>query len=617
MNHRQIAMLFALAVLCCARPASADDLPSVEAILKIHQLNREKLANLHLQLVHEEETTEAYCRWSQQQAALREKQLEALAHAKPEELKVEIAGQTVSADEARRILATWKQEIEVLKSQRQPFRLIAPMEFFFRGKDYQFRRPADVRVDDEKLLHYEFPRDPITVKTLLTTYRDVSILSRCDAYSPPTRWWHFSIDGPAYITHKHLTELMFTNLPPYTDVTQPRWDNRHPCDAFFSAPAARYRVVRAEEIDGRRLIVVDVAADMVDESPSRLIYRAWIDLDRGAVPIKAYSLQGSDQTPAGVFDHQAPWEVTKTHEIRALPNGGFYPTKVVLERMGGDPDAPPPDQHTGSAPRDDQATAGVPHRRHTWTCTLVEAAPQLDDNFFFLPFPEGQKLFDHDAGKMIGALDRKPLVKVGQPAPPLTIAQWVDGKSRNLEDLKGQVVVLDFWGLWCGPCRSSVPRLKEIQQSFQNQPVTFICVHTAERDSAELAPRIAEFQKSNDWQYVAAIDAGRMIEDSVTTHDYGIRGFPTTVIIDRTGRIAYVDNDLEDLDYDEEHPASVAEMEKKVSEILQHRFKSVGETWPLAEGLSEDEQLAIFTRVEKLFVCQQIKAALKAKPSAD
>src|SRR4029079_6698848 len=128
------------------------------------------------------------------------------------------------------------------------------------------------------------------------------------------------------------------------------------------------------------------------------------------------------------------------------------------------------------------------------------------------------KLFDHDAGKMIGALDPKPLVKAGQQAPPLSIARWLDGKPRALADLKRQVVVLDFWGLWCGACRASVPRLDKIQKRFENQPVTFISIHTAEKDPAVLATQIEGFIKSTGWQYTAAIDKGQMLENSATTY---------------------------------------------------------------------------------------------------
>ena len=97
--------------------------------------------------------------------------------------------------------------------------------------------------------------------------------------------------------------------------------------------------------------------------------------------------------------------------------------------------------------------------RDTWDCSLVEIKTDYPEGFFVIPFPGGQEIYDLDTGKTIGALNRKPMVKVGQQAPRLTIGRWLDGKGRTLEGLRGQVVVLDFWGLWCSGCRAEVPQL--------------------------------------------------------------------------------------------------------------------------------------------------------------
>ena len=65
----------------------------------------------------------------------------------------------------------------------------------------------------------------------------------------------------------------------------------------------------------------------------------------------------------------------------------------------------------------------------------------------------------------------------GKPAPELNV-QWRPGQETNWEKLRGKVVVLDFWGTWCGPCVAGMPQLMEIADQFQDKPVAWLSVHT-------------------------------------------------------------------------------------------------------------------------------------------
>ncbi len=285
----------------------------------------------------------------------------------------------------------------------------------------------------------------------------------------------------------------------------------------------------------------------------------------------------------------------------------------MQEEWEYDPQAPQPtpeelaEQRAGQRP-----LPMVVHRRHSWDCSLVEVRTDLADEFFVLPFPPDQKLFDHDAGMVVGALDEKPLVEVGQPAPPLVIGHWLDGRERTLEELRGQVVVLEFWGLWCGACRHSLPELKALQTEFHDRPVTFISIHNAEKDPKALSTRIAEFAKTNGWNTIAAIDSGDMIENSVTSNAYGLKSFPQMVVVGPDGKVVYVTPYLDGPSCDEDDPAILAEFQKKLDAFLKGRCAAVGEPWPAPADLDAEGQAKLYRDVEQRFIAKQIEAALDA-----
>lgn len=610
-----VRMLLALWLVSCHTALHGAELPTAEQVLQIHRQNRLRLGHLHLQLVHRYETTEASVRAAQKAADEKQKFVAAVSQMTQGNAVLHVDGKLITGEEALRLLqpmlADAKKELARLPKLK-PFQMLQPMELFFDGDDYQFREPLGHLKTEEELAAWRFADSPLTVATLPTVYRDISIFSRSAREIPAARWWHRSANRHAYITQKHLTDVNHVNLPPYTDVTRPRWDVRHPIDAFFSQPAEKYRVVRAEEVDGRALLVVDVAVPIAEDSTTLFAFRGWLDLKRGVIPMKLFHRQNVGEAPNDQFDRWQPDEIVTTHEIHELPNGAFYPVRTAREVYVRDPDAPQLTEAEWKEVREGtRQLKMVVHRRHAWECSLVEIKTTYDDGFFVIPFPEGQLLSDHDTGKTIGALEPQTLVQVGQSAPPLSISHWLDGRQRTLEDLKGQVVVFDFWGLWCGACRSSVPRLKSIQESFRGKPVTFISIHNADKDPAELAARIREFKTKTNWNFIGAIDKGRMLEDSVTSNAYGIRGYPTMVIVGPDGKIAYADPDLDGPACNEEDPRQIAEFEKKFDTLMKQRFAAVGETWPIPEGLDDAQQEAIHSRAELAFIRLQIEAALK------
>jgi cytochrome c-type biogenesis protein len=113
-----------------------------------------------------------------------------------------------------------------------------------------------------------------------------------------------------------------------------------------------------------------------------------------------------------------------------------------------------------------------------------------------------------------------------QPAPDVEF-QTLDGKPFRLADLRGRVVLLNFWATWCGPCRAEIPEFNAMQRELKSQGLEVVGVSTS--DSVDL---IKEFQKDVSQEYTVLLGEGSLVE----TFSNG-PGLPVTHIIDRDGRL--------------------------------------------------------------------------------
>ena len=114
-----------------------------------------------------------------------------------------------------------------------------------------------------------------------------------------------------------------------------------------------------------------------------------------------------------------------------------------------------------------------------------------------------------------------------RPAPTFALTGF-DGNPVQLTDLRGQVVVLNFWASWCAPCRDEAPVLERAWQTTRNRGVTFVGLATWDEDQNSRS-----FLRQFPASYVSALDPS-----GETAIAYGIRGLPETIFVGREGEIA-------------------------------------------------------------------------------
>lgn len=116
----------------------------------------------------------------------------------------------------------------------------------------------------------------------------------------------------------------------------------------------------------------------------------------------------------------------------------------------------------------------------------------------------------------------------GDPeAAPDFAVETFEGETLRLSDLRGQVVVLNFWASWCPPCRWEMPFFETISQEYRERDVVFLGI--AMSDTMKDA---GEFAAAAGVTYPLALDATNQI-----ARDYEVLGLPTTFLIDKEGAI--------------------------------------------------------------------------------
>lgn len=123
--------------------------------------------------------------------------------------------------------------------------------------------------------------------------------------------------------------------------------------------------------------------------------------------------------------------------------------------------------------------------------------------------------------------DSTTLVKVGDPAPDFSVALF-DGSHLTLSELRGKVVLLNFWATWCPPCRQELTRVqKDLIDRFAGRDFLFLPVSRGEKRSD-----VAAFREKTGYTFPMELDSTRTIYDR-----YATNFIPRNYLIDRDGRI--------------------------------------------------------------------------------
>ena len=133
------------------------------------------------------------------------------------------------------------------------------------------------------------------------------------------------------------------------------------------------------------------------------------------------------------------------------------------------------------------------------------------------------------------------LVEVGEKAPDFTVEMF-DGTQVSLRELRGKVVLLNFWATWCPPCREELARVQtDIIDRFAGKPFVFLPV-----SRGETRETVAAFREKMGYTFPMGLDSARTVYDR-----YASNFIPRNFLIDRDGKIVLATVGYDEKEFDE------------------------------------------------------------------
>ena len=173
------------------------------------------------------------------------------------------------------------------------------------------------------------------------------------------------------------------------------------------------------------------------------------------------------------------------------------------------------------------------------------------------------RLFSLNPSLDLDQLFDSSLTSSARVLPELVAKEWIEQQPVKLTELRGKVVLLDFWAPWCGPCRITLPNFARWHATYKSKGLVILGVtkYYGHGDGRRLNREqelvyLRDFRKRNSLPYGFAVS-----DSNIDEFNYGVFRIPTSFLIDRKGVVRYIS-----LGAAEEEVAALGEMIKKLLE---------------------------------------------------
>ncbi|MBD0832574.1 TlpA family protein disulfide reductase [Aestuariibaculum sediminum] len=142
---------------------------------------------------------------------------------------------------------------------------------------------------------------------------------------------------------------------------------------------------------------------------------------------------------------------------------------------------------------------------------------------------DGTPFYD-EVNQRIAAVEN---TKLGMQAPEVVTNNTLDGSEFKLSNFKGNYVLLDYWGTWCGPCMAEIPKIKEYYQKYSDKNFVVVGVN-----SGDAVPKWKKTVEDNgyNWEHIQTTSENNLLVP------FNVTSFPTKILIDPAGKIIYSSN---------------------------------------------------------------------------
>jgi peptide-methionine (R)-S-oxide reductase len=165
--------------------------------------------------------------------------------------------------------------------------------------------------------------------------------------------------------------------------------------------------------------------------------------------------------------------------------------------------------------------------------TLVTSGP-VPQTIASEKIDTGSAPLEPDNGAPANATDTLISASRATAAPPLADGQWINSDPLAASDLRGHVVLLDFWTFGCYNCVNTLPALKRFDAAYRDKGLTIVGIHTPEFDREKVLANLTEAVKKRGIEYPVLTD-----NENATWNAFRVEAWPTVIILDKQGRIRY------------------------------------------------------------------------------